>query len=36
VGAACQAEAGLAVDPIVGLAATRLPAWAGVQKPASL
>jgi len=31
VGAACQAEAGLAVDLIVGLAATRLPAWAGAQ-----
>jgi len=34
VGAACQA--GLVVDLIAGLAATRLPARDGSQKPASL
>jgi len=34
VGAVCVA--GLAVDLIVGLVATRQPAWAGAQNPASL
>jgi len=34
MGAACQA--GIAVDLIVALAVTRLPAWAVAQKPPSL